>query len=139
MSCTLNVEDVLAEAAETLEKLFRALSDDPWPSRELIQRSLTRAESLAGSDRSRIAADFLYKALGKPFAVFNNESDRLATELAIGIYLDGGRPGENTLAGIAPYEPHVVWRRPFLQLRKDCYTALNNSRAEQARRDLFIL
>jgi spermidine synthase len=124
------------EAAETLEKFFRALPDDPWSSRELIQRSLTRAESLASSDRSRIAADFLYNALRKPFAVFNNESDRLATELAIGIYLDGSRPGEKTLAAIAPYEPHIVWRRPFLQLRKDCYAALNNSRVDQARRDL---
>ena len=124
------------QAAETLDKLFRGLSDDPWPSRELINRSLTRAESLARSDRSGVVAGFLYDALSKPFSVFNNEGDRLATRLALGIYLDGGRPGEKTSAAITPYEPHVVWRKQFLQLRKDCYTALNNSRAEQAGRDL---
>lgn len=124
------------EAAETLEKFFRALQNDPWPTRELIKRSLTRAEALANSDRSRMAADFLYNALRKPFSVSNNESDRLATELAIGIYLDGDHPGKNTVAAIAPYEPHILWQRQFLQVRKDCYSAMNNSRAEQARRDL---
>ncbi|HST30572.1 MAG TPA: fused MFS/spermidine synthase [Chthoniobacterales bacterium] len=124
------------EAAETLEKLFRALSDNPWPNRELINRSLTRAESLARSDRSGVVAGFLYDALSKPFSVFNNESDRMATRLAIGIYADGGRSGEKTLAAIESYEPHIVWRRQFLQLRKDCYIALNSPRAEQARRDL---
>lgn len=123
------------QAVDALEKFFRALVDDPWPSHDLIQRSLTRAESLARSDRSRTAADFFYHALRKPFAVFNNESDRLAAELAIGIHLDGGRPGQNTIAALMPYEPHVVWGRQFLQLRKDCYAALNNPLAEKARRD----
>ena len=123
------------QATETLEKFFRALPAEPWPRPELIKRSLARAEALANSDRSRMAADFLYNALRKPFSVFNNENDRLATELAIGIYLDGDHPGENTLAAIAPYEPHILWQRQFLQVRKDCYSALHNSRAEQARRD----
>ena len=71
----------------------------------------------------------------KPFSVFNNESDRLATELAIGIYLDGDHPGENTRAAIEAFEPHILWQRQFLQVRKDCYSALGNPRAEQARRD----
>src|ERR1700730_12525063 len=123
------------EAADTLEKFFRALHDEPWPSRELIKRSLARAEVVANSDRSKIVADFLYNALRKPFSVFNNESDRLATELAIGIYLDGDHPGENTRAAIEAFEPHILWQRQFLQVRKDCYSALGNPRAEQARRD----
>ena len=124
------------EAAETLEKLFHALEDDPWPSRELIKRSLARADALANSDRSRTAANFFYNALRKPFSVFNNEDDRLATELTIGVYLDGDRPGENTRAAIAAYEPHPLWQREFLQLRKDCYSNLQDPHAEQARRDL---
>ena len=123
------------EAAETLEKLFRALHDEPWPSRELINRSLARAEGVANSDRSKIVADFLYNALRTPFSVFSNESDRLATELAIGIYLDGDQAGKYTFQAVEAFEPHILWQRQFLQVRKDCYSALHNFRAEQARRD----
>lgn len=124
------------EAVEILQRLLRALSDDPWPNHELISRSLTRAESLARSDRSGVVADFFYDALSKPFSVFNNESDRLAARLSLAIYVDRGQPAEKTRAAITDYEPNVVWRRQFLQLRKDCYNALNDPRAEQARRDL---
>ena len=124
------------EAAETLEAFLRALSDDPWPNHELISRSLVRADALARSDRSRVVAGFFYNAMSRPFSVFNNESERLATRLTIGLYLDGGRPGEKTLNAITPYEPHVVWRRQFLELRKDCYVAMNDPRATGARRDL---
>lgn len=123
------------EAADILEKFFRALHDEPWPSMGLIKRSLSRAESLASSDRSRMVAGSFYNALRRPFSVFNRESDRLATALAIAIYLDGGSPGENTLAALEAYEPHVLWQRQFLQIRRDCYSALHNPRAEQARRD----
>ena len=124
------------QAAETLEKLFRALGDDPWPNHELISRSLTRADSLARSDRSGVVAGFFYDALSKPFSVFNNENDRAAARLALAVFLDAGHPGEKTRAAIASYEPHVVWRRQFLELRKDCYNGLNDPRAPQASRDL---
>jgi spermidine synthase len=123
------------EAAETLEKFFRALHDEPWPTRELIKRSLARAEGVANSDRSKIAANFLYNALRTPFSVFSNESDRLATQFAIGIYLDGDQPGKYTFQAVEAFEPHILWERQFLQVRKDCYSALHNFRAEQARRD----
>src|SRR5262249_18964242 len=46
------------ESVELLQSFFRALSDDPWPNRELISRSLTRAQLLARSDRSRVVAGF---------------------------------------------------------------------------------
>lgn len=123
------------DAADTLQRFFRALHDEPWPSAGLIKRSLSRAEALANSDRSGMVADFFYDALRRPFSIFSNESDRLATALAIAIYLDRDRPGENTLAALEAYEPHVLWQRQFLQVRKDCYSALHNPHAEQARRD----
>jgi hypothetical protein len=81
-------------------------------------------------------AGFFYDALSKPFSVSNNESLRLATRLSIGTYLDNGQPGEKTLNAIASYEPNVVWRRQFLELRKECYAAVKNARAEQATDDL---
>lgn len=123
------------EATETLEKLLHALSQDPWPARELIKRSLTRAETIASSDRSKMAAGLLYNALRAPFCVYINESDRLGTWLALGIYLDGDHPGDYTLPALEAFEPHVLWQHKFLEVRKDCYATVHNPRAEQARRD----
>ena len=123
------------EAVETLEKFFHDLQNDPWPTRELILRSLRRAESIATSDRSKVAALFLYNALRTPLGVFNNENDRMATALAIAIYLDGDHPGNYTQELLQQYEPHVLWERKFLEVRKDCYNATHNPKALQANRD----
>ena len=118
-----------------LEKFFHDLRDDPWPSRELILRSLKRAESIATSDRSKVAALFLYNALRTPLGIFNNENDRMAMALAIAIYLDGDRPGNYTQELLHQYEPHVLWERKFLEVRKDCYNATHDSKTAQANRD----
>jgi hypothetical protein len=123
------------EATETLEKFLQVLSQDPWPARELIKRSLARVETIASSDRSKMAASLLYNALRAPFCVYVNESDRLGTWLALGIYLDGDHPGNYTLPVLEAFEPHVLWQHRFLEVRRDCYIALHNPRAEQAKRD----
>jgi spermidine synthase len=123
------------EAAEMLEKFFHDLRDDPWPPRELILRSLKRAESIATSDRSKVAALFLYNALRTPLGIFNNENDRMAMALAIAIYLDGDPPGNYTQELLHQYEPHVLWEQKFLEVRKDCYNAIHDPKAAQATRD----
>jgi spermidine synthase len=124
------------EATETLEKFFLGLRDDPWCARDVIRRSMTRAEGLANSDRSRTAGAILYRALQQPLSTFNNEKERIATLLALGVYLDGDRPGEYTAQALKNFEPHVLWIRKFLEVRKNCYTALNHPLAPQAIRDL---
>ena len=123
------------EATETLENFLRGLHEDPWPSRELIGRSMARAEAIARSDRSKIAAGLLYDLLATPFSVFTNESERLGARLDIGIYLDDDRPGEHALAVLQAFEPHIVWQRNFLNTRKECYLAQNSPLAKQATRD----
>jgi spermidine synthase len=123
------------EATDSLEKFLRNLHEDPWPAGALIKRSMARAEAIAKSDRSKMAARFFYNALSAPLCVFSNEGDRLSTLLAIGIYLDGDRPGEYTLPALEAYEPHVIWQRKFLDVRKRCYVAVQSVRAEQASRD----
>jgi spermidine synthase len=123
------------EATESLEKFFHELHEDPWPDRDLVKRSMTRAEAIAKSDRSKIAARLLYDALREPLAVFINETDRLATKLAIAAYLDGDRPGRYMLSSLEAFEPFVPWRRKFLLERKECYTALHSPLAGQASRD----
>jgi len=115
---------------------MRGLREMPWADRDLIKRSLNRVEVVAKSDRSKIASNFLFDALREPFCVFTNEPERLGTQLAVAIYLEGNSPGEKLRAAVEAFEPHVLWRKQFLQVRKDCYSALHDPRAMQAERDL---
>jgi hypothetical protein len=124
------------EAADLLQKCIRNLRDLPWANRDLIKRSLIRAELIANSDRSKMVANFFFDALSKPFCVFNNETERLATQMAIASYLEGSFPGEKLRAAIQAFEPHILWRRDFLQVRSECYSALHDPRAKEAIRDL---
>jgi spermidine synthase len=123
------------EATESLEKFLRNLHDDPWPARDLVKRSMTRAEAIAKSDRSKMAGALLYNALRDPFCVFVNEADRLTIRLTIGTYLDGDQPGQYTLPALEAFEPYVLWQRKFLQGRKITYNAAHSPRAGQANRD----
>lgn len=123
------------ESVEILVKFFQALREDPWPARELIERSLTRVEGIARSDQSKKATGLVYDALRMPFSVFTNETDRLGTLLSLSAYLDDNKPGETTLAALGMFEPYPLWQRKFLQGRRDCYTALNSPLAKQARHD----
>jgi spermidine synthase len=124
------------EATETLEQFIHDLRDDPWPAHDLIKRSMSCAEALAKTDRSKTAALFLYNALRSPFCVFNNQAHRLGTTLGIATYLDGDHPGYYTLPAIEAFEPHILWQKKFLEVRKACYSNLQNPRAAQASRDL---
>jgi spermidine synthase len=130
------VQKMPEEAADTLEKFFRSLRNEPWPPRELIKRSLRRAETIARSDGSRAASGLLYDAIRMPLCVFNNEADRRESALVLAVYLDGSQPGERTVRELEAFEPHVVWERNFLEVRKTCYVAMHNPRAQQASRDL---
>ena len=56
--------------------------------------------------------------------------------MGAGLRLDEGNPGRYTHPVVEGFEPHVIWERPFLELRKACYTAVNDARAEQAKSDL---
>ena len=123
------------DATEGLDRFFHALLENPWPEHELIKRSLLRASEIASADPSKRASLTLYDALRAPFSVYNNEGDRLANLLRIGLYLDGDAPGKYTLAALKFFEPSVPFRRQFLQVRKDCYNAMHSPMAEKANRD----
>jgi len=83
------------EATETLEKFLHALSQDPWSARELI-KTITRARRKPSQSRTdqRSRPACFTTALRAPFCVYINESDRLDTWLALGIYLDGDHPSD---------------------------------------------
>jgi spermidine synthase len=124
------------EAAESLERFFQAAREDPWPDQELIKRSLTLAETVANSDDSKVVAHSLYDSLRKPLCVWNGEAERTVRLLSIGMHLDGKTLGEHTATVIESFEPNVIWERTFLEVRKACYAAVHNPRAEQAAGDL---
>jgi spermidine synthase len=125
----------IEEATQSLDKFFHILRKDPWPAYKLIERGISLAGEVAAADGSKLAAIFLYNALGEPFCVFNKESDRLTKLLNIGIALDGTNPGQYTLAGLEAFEPNIPWRYEFLRVRKACYNSMDSPRAEQANRD----
>jgi len=124
------------DAVDLLERCIRNLRDHPWVNRDLVTRSLARVELIAGSDRSKVAANLLFEVLGTAFCVFNDENERLAARLAIAIHLEGSAPGEKLRTAVQAFEPHVLWRKEFLQVRNDCYAALHDPGAKQARHDL---
>src|SRR5207253_10480580 len=115
--------------------LFQTLRENPWPDHERIKRSISRARVIASSDPSKEASRFLYDVLREPFCVFNNESDRMAALFGIGMYVDGDIPGEYTFHAVEAFEPHVLWERRFLEVRKNCYAARHSPRAAQAQLD----
>lgn len=91
--------------------------------------------------RTRLIALLLFgsgfcEGLRDPFSVLNNDGERLAARLTIARYQVGNSPGQDTLDAIKAFEPHVLWQRQFLEIRKDCYNALHDPRAAQAGRDL---
>src|SRR5262249_55089665 len=117
------------EAADLFAKCIRGSHEIQWANRDLVKRTLDRGELVAKSDRSKIASNFLFDALREPFSVYTNEAERLATQLAVAVHLEGDSPGEKLRAAVEAFEPHVLWRNEFLQVRKDCYSALHDPRA----------
>lgn len=123
------------QATDALERAFHRLRSDPWPSRELTERTLTVARSVAQHSKSDLIAQRLYQALKVPFSVFNGEEQRRIVWLEIGMLLDKGHYGEYSLPALAAAEPNVPWQERFLKARKACYENLGSPRAAQADRD----
>jgi spermidine synthase len=129
-------QNKIEEASASLDKVFHALRDDPWPARHLIQHSILVAREIAKADKSRLAAIQLYNSLRLPFSVFNNEDDRLVQLVNIGMLVEAGELGEYTRAAIQAIEPNIPWQREFLNTRNNCYAAVKSPLARQASRDL---
>lgn len=94
------------------------------------------AEFIASQDKTGTLGPRLYRALEKPFAVSVSESDRRRALALIAATIDRAGFSEYSRKAIAAYEPNVPWDREFLQVRRDCYRALSDPRAEIADREL---
>ncbi|HEX9942910.1 MAG TPA: fused MFS/spermidine synthase [Thermoanaerobaculia bacterium] len=120
-----------AEAGERLLAALAAYRNDPWVHRKLVERTLPLAVRLSRADRG--LASRVYDALGQPFSARMLERERLMTRIGV---LQGLGSPELCDQVIAPFEPHVPWREPFLSFRYQCYRDKKHPLAERARRDL---
>jgi spermidine synthase len=125
-------EEAAAMAASALE----AFRTDPWPLCDLITRTVALASKIAADDKEGAVAQMLFRALEKPFAVYNMDESRLMALFRIGMDIDHGHGSDYTLRGIQQAEPYVPWQLNFLKVRSACYTSLHHPLSAQARDDL---
>jgi len=120
------------EAAVRLERVFISSRTDPWPTVDLISRSLDLAMSLS---KTHAYAARLYYAIDKPFAAGQLEDMRKFDRAMIAKEMEGCGP--HTIAALQALEPWPPWRRDLLDLRVDCYgSAMLPRLRDRARRDL---
>lgn len=123
------------DAVAALEKVFQAYRANPWPFPQLMYRALVLAESVSKESSNPDLARRLHATLKEPFAVYLWDQVRLACRFNVA--LDSISPGL-LKESIESFEPHVPWRRFFLEKRQLCYEFLGDPRAARARRDLEL-
>ncbi len=123
----------LDEAVRSLVTAFERYRQDPWPEPLVMYRAMEMAQTLSREARQPELARRLEAALSKPFAVRLWDQARLACRFNVA--LDTLDPS-TLLAAIESFEPHVPWRRFFLERRVACYEHHRDARLDRARRDL---
>ena len=123
------------EATEALESAFESLHGEPWPMPPVATHSFSVAQHISERDGGTLSQR-LYRALEKPFAVDVGEANRRKSLALIAADIDQHGFTEYSHKAIAALEPNVPWDREFLQVRRDCYRALSDPRADKAEREL---
>jgi spermidine synthase len=98
-----------------------------------MYRALDLAQAMSREARQPAISKRLEAALREPFAVRLWDQARLACRFNAS--LDTGDAGI-VRGAIEAFEPHVPWRRFFLEKRAACYEYLADDRLERAREDL---
>ena len=124
------------EATAALESAYVSCRTDPWVMLKFIKDSFGLAQYIAEQDPNGALPAQLYRALEKPFSVNALEADRQKTLVLIASLIDRADFSEYTRKAVAAFEPNVLWDRKFLEIRRNCYRALNDPRAALADRDL---
>jgi hypothetical protein len=123
------------DAVDALERALLAYRKDPWPLKLVMERALEMATSIAAADRS--TSDRLVNALSQPFSLRLLDERRNEARLYISRLLDQPqRCSTASLAALQEFEPHVLWRRDFLEYRARCYEQWSDERTESAKKDL---
>lgn len=114
-------------AAALLERVFIRCRTDPWPTVDVIGRSLDLALNLS---KTHAYAVRMFNALEKPFAAGQWEDTRRFYRALMAKELEGCGP--RTVAALRMLEPWPPWRRDLLELRSECYE--NAMQTDVARR-----
>ena len=103
-------------ALQALQRTFIAYRTDPWPTTELMLRTLKIAPALVRRDETM--AGPILDLLSEPFVTDSLRlyRQRHAVEVSI-LHQDR----ERCVQALAPFEPHALWERGFLELRLQCY------------------
>lgn len=120
----------LNESAALLARVFVECRRDPWPTVDLIGRSLDLASNLA---HMRSYSAQLLNAVEQPFAAGQWEDTRKYYRFTMAHDLDGC--GAQTLRALRDLEPWPVWNEWALKTRRDCYRTAMSPLAERAERD----
>ena len=123
------------EATDALESAFESLRAEPWPMPLVATHSFSVAQHISEQDRGALSRR-LYRALEKPFSVDVAEANRRKSLALIAADIDQNGFSEYSHKAIAAFEPNVPWDREFLRVRRDCYRALSDPRADKAQQDL---
>jgi spermidine synthase len=129
------------EARDIVGKALASLRDNPWPMQALIRRTIDLAVEIVENDSTGGGGRAIYEALEKPFAVYNNDEDRILALIRVAINLDQGPRGQEVLRSVEALEPNIPWTFGFLKIRSACYTASRHPLAADAQSDLvdFVL
>jgi spermidine synthase len=118
-------------AAAHLLAAFYAYRMFPWAHPMVMNHALSLAWTIA-TQRPQWAGE-LFTALAEPFAVRVLDEARIHTYADIGLMTDfDGK----CIAALAPFEPHTIWDRRFLEERVRCYDTHHHPLAERARLEL---
>ncbi|MBI1817136.1 MAG: fused MFS/spermidine synthase [Deltaproteobacteria bacterium] len=118
-------------AAAHLLAAFSAYREFPWAHPIVLNHALALAWTIA-TQRPQWAGE-LFTALAEPFAVRVLDEARMHAYADIGLMTDfDGK----CIAALAPFEPHTIWDRRFLEERARCYDTHHHPLAERARREL---
>ncbi|MEA2568478.1 MAG: spermidine synthase [Acidobacteriota bacterium] len=109
------------EAAAYLRSALVAYRTNPWPSQNLMGRTLDAVPYVVRADRSTGPA--LFDALAQPYAAGQWWDARGVYLVATAREAEGCGP--HTVAALKALEPDVPWRDWLLKLRRDCYSKSN--------------
>jgi spermidine synthase len=125
------------EAIAMTLSFITSLSTDPWPTEALVNRALNLTAELIQANNTSADVEQIYDRLQKPFAVYAEDSTRLAALMRMAVSLDHGQAGEHVLRNIEAAEPNVPWDIDFLKMRSACYSNFHHPLAADAKADLL--
>jgi spermidine synthase len=119
------------DAAVALEAAFDDFRASPWALNRFEERAVALADAVAA--RSPLLAARMFEALKFPFAVRALQDERLTAVANLTPRLNFNGLCREAVGAL---EPHVLWTRSFLTLRRDCYRAIGDPRLAEASREL---